>query len=84
MLVMAAQETHPLVEFRGRQQPPWSQADLARFLEVPRATVSRWESRERKIDPDLLPIVAQKTGIPARDLRPDLMNLAILLNGNAA
>ncbi len=65
-------EVHPLKAFRENQQPPLSQGDLATLLGVARETVTRWESGARKIETDLLPQVAEKTGIPKRELRPDL------------
>lgn len=66
---------HPLERFRASQTPPLSLADLAARLNVGRATVHRWESGVRKIDLDILPRVVEVTGIPARELRPDLAEL---------
>lgn len=63
---------HPLKKYREDQKPPLSQAELARQLGVARPTVNRWENGERQIDVDLVRGVSAKTGIPARDLRPDL------------
>jgi len=57
-----------------------SQVALGRELGVSSVTVSRWESGARKIDAALLASISQKTGIPARDLRPDL---AVALEGEA-
>lgn len=65
-------DTHPIKNFRERQVPPWSQTDLAKQLDVDRVTVARWESGDRKPDPALLSKIVEITGIPARDLRPDL------------
>lgn len=48
---------------------------LADFLGVERPTVWRWETGERKIDEKKLSLVSEKTGIPARVLRPDLAEL---------
>lgn len=73
MSVMVTQ--HPLRAYRKRQQPPLKKAGLARLLEVSKTTIARWEAGIRKIDPDLLANVAEKTGIPERDLRPDLAEL---------
>lgn len=64
--------THPLTDFRNNHQPPLSQGDLATMLGVARETVTRWESGARKINEQALPVVAEKTGIPKRELRPDL------------
>lgn len=49
-----------------------SQADLGRLLGVTRVAVHRWESGDRKIDPELVPSISEKTGIPRCALRPDL------------
>jgi transcriptional regulator with XRE-family HTH domain len=64
---------HPLKTYRRTLSPKLSQAELASRLGVARLTVVRWESGERKIDPSLIPTVAEKTGIPAKELRPDLL-----------
>lgn len=49
-----------------------TQEALAKELGVSSMTVSRWETGERKISAKRLPKVVKLTGIPARDLRPDL------------
>jgi transcriptional regulator with XRE-family HTH domain len=66
---------HPLAAYRDRQDPKMSQADLGRLLGVTRVTVHRWESGARKIDPELVASISQKTGIPGRLLRPDLASM---------
>ena len=66
------ESVHPLKVFRNSQEPPLSQAGLARLLGVARPTVNRWESGERQIDVELVPQVSAKTGIHPRRLRPDL------------
>ena len=66
-------DNHPLKAFREREK--LSPADLARFLGVARPTIDRWETGERKIGKTQLANVAEKTGIPARELRPDLSEL---------
>lgn len=66
-MVMAS---HPLAQFRNEKG--LSPADLARLLGVTRPTIHRWESGERQIGRDKLDGVSEKTGIPARNLRPDL------------
>lgn len=63
---------HPLKTFRENQRPPLSQQALADLLGVDRVTVARWETGTRKIDETRLSQVAEKTGIPPRELRPDL------------
>lgn len=63
---------HPLVAFRKERK--LTQKALAALLEVARETVARWETG-RKIDDDLLPRVAERTGISRGNLRPDLAAL---------
>lgn len=64
---------HPLKNYRLGKEPKQSQAGLADELGVSRLTVLRWETGERKIGENLLPEIEQKTGIPAKELRPDLV-----------
>ncbi len=66
---------HPLRAYRERQSPPLTQEQLAAQLNVSKASVSRWETGERKPEVELLPGVARKTGIPAAELRPDLAEM---------
>lgn len=68
-------EVHPLTAYRTSQEPPLTEADLARKLGVGRAAVNRWEKGARKIRTDLVLMVSERTGIPAKDLRPDLERL---------
>lgn len=65
--------THALKSYRESQTPKLSQAGLAEKLGVARFTIIRWESGDRKIDDALLPKISKKTGIPAKELRPDLI-----------
>lgn len=67
---MNPMEVHPLRAFRERNQ--LSQAQLADLLGVERPSVTRWENGTRKVDPDKLTRILEKTGIPPRELRPDL------------
>lgn len=64
--------THPLTTYRASQEPPLSMADLARLLGVGVPTISRWEKFQRAIDKERLGHVSNATGIPAKELRPDL------------
>lgn len=65
---------HPLKTYREKHSPRLSRAELAEMLGVKRATVYRWENG-RRINEDFVPLVAEKTGIPPRVLRPDLVEL---------
>jgi len=66
---------HPLTAYRQAQKPPLSKAELAAQLGASRASITRWESGVRKIDASLVPDIAAITGIPVRQLRPDLAKL---------
>lgn len=70
---MDRQPLKVLTEFRTERK--WTPAELARFLGLPRPTVHRWETGERKIGPRKIDFVAEKTGIPKRELRPDLAEM---------
>lgn len=61
---------HPLAVYR--KQTGITQKTLAKELGVAEMTVSRWELRERSIGIKNLDLVSEKTGIPKRELRPDL------------
>ena len=65
---------HPLKAYRRSQTPKLSQADLAARLGVSRMSVLRWENGG-KIETARVPSIAEKTGIPPRELRPDLVEL---------
>lgn len=67
--------SHPLKVFREAQDPPLTKAKLAALLEVSRALVTRWESGERQPGRELLPRIAERTGIRPAELRPDLVKL---------
>lgn len=67
--------SHPLKAYRERQVPPLSQGDLARRLGLPEGTLSRYETGKRLPDVSKLPKIVKETGIPARELRPDLAKL---------
>lgn len=54
-----------LLENRGLRP-----ADLARLLDVDKATITRWSQKE--VPADRLADVVRVTGISATDLRPDL------------
>jgi len=68
-------EVHPLKAFREKQAPPLTQVQLGELLGVSKVSVSRWETGERKPEPDLLPRISAKTGISPAALRPDLAEL---------
>jgi transcriptional regulator with XRE-family HTH domain len=62
--------SHPLRSYRDERD--MTQDALAKELGVTSITVSRWETGARRIDGSLLDLVSEKTGIPKRELRPDL------------
>lgn len=64
---------HPLTSFRTANN--LTKAELAALLGVSRATVTRWENGERRPAGPALQGIASKTGIPARELRPDLAEM---------
>lgn len=66
-------DSHPLKDYRTAKG--LTQDALAKELGVTNITVSRWETGARKIERKLLPMVAEKTGIAPRILRPDLAEL---------
>jgi transcriptional regulator with XRE-family HTH domain len=76
-------DIHPLRAYRQTQTPKLSQEALADKLGVARLTVVRWENGQRKIEGDRILKVAKVTGIPARELRPDLVEQAERLFGGA-
>lgn len=65
--------SHPLRVYR--KDRGITQNALAKELGVHPLTVSRWEVGHRRIAGALLGLVAEKTGIPKRELRPDLSEL---------
>ena len=52
-----------------------SPTQAAALVPVSRSTWFRWESGIRKIDDPLLPTMIKLTGIPAKELRPDLVEI---------
>jgi transcriptional regulator with XRE-family HTH domain len=76
------EQIHPIKVYRTERD--LSQRAMADFLGVSRLTILRWENWQRPIDPDLVPHVAEKTGIPARELRPDIVEKHLATYGEAA
>lgn len=73
--------SHPLKSFRvGRGL---SRAEMADLLKVSVPTYFRWETGERQPDEKRLPFISKVTGIPAKELRPDLVEKAEKLLGAA-
>lgn len=66
---------HPLRAYRERHTPPLTQEQLAEQLGTSKASVSRWETGERKPEPEELLNIAKKTGIAPGALRPDLARI---------
>lgn len=52
-----------------------SQEKLGELLGFHRLTIMKWEMGRRKPRLGELPRISEKTGIPARDLRPDLAKI---------
>lgn len=75
------QASHPLKLYRERLSK--TRASLARDLSVSKTTVARWEEGIRKIDESKLSNVVRITGIPAKELRPDLVERHERLFGEA-
>lgn len=68
--------SQPLKVLRNdRVRRGMTSAEYARFLGENRPTVHRWETGARKIGQGKLSKIAEKTGLPARELRPDLAEL---------
>lgn len=61
---------HPLRKYRLSQK--LTQEALGKELGVTGQTVWRWENGDREIGRDQLAKITKLTGIPARQLRPDL------------
>lgn len=64
-----------LKNFRKNHQPPLTPSAAAAKVPVARSTWFRWESGVRKIDEEKLPRMVEVTGIPAKELRPDLVKI---------
>jgi transcriptional regulator with XRE-family HTH domain len=62
--------THPLRKFRLSRN--LTQEALGEELGVSGQTVWRWENGDRQIGRESLSKVSKVTGIPAKQLRPDL------------
>jgi transcriptional regulator with XRE-family HTH domain len=58
-----------------RKNEGLTRTQAAAKVEVSRSTWFRWESGVRRIDGEKLQKVAEVTGIPAKELRPDLAKL---------
>lgn len=64
---------HPLRAYRERNN--LSQEQLGSLLRRDRITIHRWETGKRKPDAQDIAAIRKLTGISARDLRPDLVEL---------
>ena len=72
---MNRQPLQVLTDFRTKNG--MNHAELARFLNVGAPLAYRWETGARKIGSTKLDQVSRRTGIPKRELRPDLAELLI-------
>ncbi len=68
----------PLADFRSRQNPPMTQAALARELDISRSFLLRLENGKRKAGTDLLLRIKNRCGIAPSEMRPDLAANAAL------
>jgi transcriptional regulator with XRE-family HTH domain len=75
-------EIHPVRAYRERQTPPLSQEQFADRVGVTRFTVMRWESGG-PIGERELPAVSKEIGVPAKELRPDLVEKHEVIFGAA-
>jgi transcriptional regulator with XRE-family HTH domain len=64
---------HPLRAYRSREN--LTQAQLAKRLGLRRETIARWEIGAARPDRALLSDIEAKTGVPAKELRPDLAEI---------
>lgn len=65
-------EIHPIRAYRERQEPPLSQGQFADRIGVTRFTVMRWEGGS-PINEGKVAAVSREIGVPAKQLRPDLV-----------
>jgi DNA-binding XRE family transcriptional regulator len=75
-------QVHPIKAYRKQQE--LSQQALGKLLGVTKQTILRWENWHQPVDPKLVPLVAAKTGIPARELRPDIVEKHLATYGESA
>lgn len=68
-----SENAHPVKAYRERQEPVMSQGQFGAKVGVTRFTVIRWENGS-PIDEDKLPAVSEVIGVPAKELRPDLVD----------
>lgn len=73
MVTVIRMSSHPLTLYRKSRG--LSKTGLARLLGTSRANITRWENDNRKPDKDSLRAICEATGIPAWELRPDLVDL---------
>lgn len=68
-----SENAHPVKAYRERQIPTLSQGKFGALVGVTRFTVIRWENGS-PIDENKLPEVSKIIGVPAKELRPDLVD----------
>ena len=73
---------HPIRAYRERQTPRLSQQQLGEKIGVTRFTIMRWEGGS-PIDDERLDDVVRETGIPAKELKPDLIEKLQKLMGGS-
>lgn len=70
-----AASVHPIRVWRTSQKPKVTLEKLAKRLRTSEANLSRIETHKQPVTDDLLRLVVAATGVPARELRPDLAEL---------
>lgn len=71
-----AESTNPIRQWRGKRSLEEA-CDLFKDKGFPRPSIAKLSriERDQKVPPEDVPAVAAVTGIPARELRPDLAEL---------
>lgn len=64
--------SHPLRAYRNQHKPRISLDSLAKSIGRSKATLSRIETGKQDLTVDIARKIAAATGIPLRELRPDL------------
>lgn len=66
---------HPIRAYRQAQTPPMTLEGLAGRIGISKVSLSRIETGKQELSPALAKKVFEATGIPLRELRPDLAGM---------